>query len=55
MIFFEEIHLFYQLRVILFGAKRAYVHLAIAKMQEVFFSDTNKILTGKQCATWCCF
>jgi hypothetical protein len=28
------------------GAKIAYVHLAIAKLQEVFLSETNKILQG---------
>jgi hypothetical protein len=35
----------------LFGAKRAYQHIETLKLQEIFHSKTDTILTGKQCAT----
>jgi hypothetical protein len=39
MVFFEEIHMFLQLRRIgLFRTKRGYVHLEKGKLEDVFFS-----------------
>jgi hypothetical protein len=37
----------------LFGKKRAYHHLETPNLQEVFLSEPNTILTGKQGAPFC--
>jgi hypothetical protein len=56
MVFFGEIHGLLKISCIyLFGTKRAYVHLETPKLQEVFLSKTNSILTGKKCARFCDF
>jgi hypothetical protein len=34
----------------LFGANTGYLYLETPKLQEGFLSQTNSILTGKQCA-----
>jgi hypothetical protein len=53
MVFFEEKHLHFQLSVIrLFGSNRAFLHLEIPKLKEVFLSKTNTVLTGEQCAAY---
>jgi hypothetical protein len=39
----------------LVGANRAYLHLEIPKLQEVFSSKSSLLHTGKQCATCCSF
>jgi hypothetical protein len=45
--FIEELHVFFQLSSIgLFGTKRAYLHLEKPKLQEIFLSETNSLLTG---------
>jgi hypothetical protein len=31
-------------------ANRVYLHLETPKLQEIFLSETNSILSGKQCA-----
>jgi hypothetical protein len=54
--FLREIHIVLQLRWIgLFGANWGYFHLERPSSQEVFFSKTDAILTGKQCARCSCF
>jgi hypothetical protein len=51
MVFFQEIHVLLQLsRIGLLVANRAYLYLQTSKLQEVFLSKTNSILSGKQCA-----
>jgi hypothetical protein len=48
MVFLVEIHVLVQLRLIgQFGTKRAYLHLEKPKVQEVFLSKANSILTEK--------
>jgi hypothetical protein len=56
MVFFGVTHVFLHVCWIgIFGENRAYFHLEASKLQEVFLSKTNSILSGKQCA-WCsCF
>jgi hypothetical protein len=39
----------------LLEATRAYLHLDTSKVQEVFISKTNSILTGKPCYRCCSF
>jgi hypothetical protein len=54
--FFWHIDVFLQLSWIgLFGRKRAYLNIEKSKLQEVFLSKTNSILTRKQCARCSCF
>jgi hypothetical protein len=56
MVFFGEIHVYLPLSGIgLFGPKRAYLPLEKPKLQEEFLSNTNSILTWKQCARCSCF
>jgi hypothetical protein len=38
-----------------FETKRAYFYLEKTKLKEIFLSNTNSILTGKQCARYSCF
>jgi hypothetical protein len=53
---FGEIYVFFQLGWIgLFGGNRAYLHLEIPKLQEVFLSKPKFIITRKQYASWCSF
>jgi hypothetical protein len=48
MVFFQEVHVLPQLsRIGLLVANRVYLHLEISKLQEVFLSKTNSILSGK--------
>jgi hypothetical protein len=52
--FIEDLHVLSQLSSIgLFGKERAYLHLENTKLQEVFLSGTNSLLTRKQCAIYC--
>jgi hypothetical protein len=52
VVFFGEEHVLFQLSWIgLFGANAPYLPLETPKIQEVFLSKTNTILTGKQCAS----
>jgi hypothetical protein len=51
--FFGEIHVFLHLSWIsLVGANRAHPHLGTPKLQEVFLSKTNSILSWKQGSRW---
>jgi hypothetical protein len=47
MVFFEEIHLLFQLRGIhLFGANRAYLHFEIPKLEEVLLQKQTQFSQG---------
>jgi hypothetical protein len=51
MVCFREIHVFLPFsQTGIFGVNRAYLHLVIPKLQEVFLSKTNSFVQGKQCA-----
>jgi hypothetical protein len=55
MILFLEIHALLQLSwSSLFGANRAFVHLGNYALQEVIFSKTDSILTGKEYGRYYC-
>ena len=50
VVFLGDIHIFLPPSlIVLFRTKKAYLHLEKPKLQELFLSKTNTILTGKQC------
>jgi hypothetical protein len=50
VVFLQEVHVFVNSAELAYLAKQSLSYLETGNVQQVFFSKTHSILTGKECA-----